>query len=318
MATPARRIPRTGGRTVRAGRRRPFDLRATALFFGLLAIVVCVLGFAARAAADALERRPAWAVALCLVAAATALALRRRRRRFSARRTAQQAAAALEEAAMAALDELERETPEGQARAAAAPPQPARTAVPTAVVAPGPAAGGPVVEDTVVIQDPAVVDDTVLVEDTVVLPDAPAAPPGAEAPVDYDALDADAFEQAVAALCRRDGCVDVEVVGGAGDLGADVLAVAPDGRRVVVQCKRYCDSNRVGSQDLQRFGGTCYTVHEADVAVVVTTSDFTAPAAEYAAQCGIVCVDGQALRAWSDGTGPEPWRMPAAAEEPRC
>ena len=66
-------------------------------------------------------------------------------------------------------------------------------------------------------------------------------------------------------------------------------------------------------QDLQRFGGTCFTVHEADVAALVTTSGFTAPAVEYAAHCGIVCLDGEALRAWSEGTGPAPWELPAPA-----
>ncbi|MGA5558001.1 restriction endonuclease [Streptomyces lavendulocolor] len=125
--------------------------------------------------------------------------------------------------------------------------------------------------------------------------------------VDYTALDADAFEQAVADLCVRDGCLDVEVVGGAGDLGADVVATAPDGRRVVIQCKAYGPDNKVGSQDLQRFGGTCFAVHEAHVAAVVTTSEFTEPAAQYAAQCGILCVDGPGLDAWTDGTGPAPW-----------
>ncbi|MFF8289609.1 restriction endonuclease [Streptomyces sp. NPDC016309] len=125
--------------------------------------------------------------------------------------------------------------------------------------------------------------------------------------VDYSALDADAFEQAVADLCVRDGCLDVEVVGGAGDLGADVVATAPDGRRVVVQCKAYGPDHKVGSQDVQRFGGTCFAVHDAHVAVVVTTSEFTEPAAEYAAQCGILCVDRQGLDAWTDGTGPAPW-----------
>ncbi|WP_031510662.1 restriction endonuclease [Streptomyces megasporus] len=123
----------------------------------------------------------------------------------------------------------------------------------------------------------------------------------------YDAMDAEEFERAVAALCERDGCRNVEVVGGAGDLGADVLATAPDGRRVVLQCKRYGEANKVGSQDVQRFGGTCWTVHEAQVAAVVTTSGFTAPAVEYAEQCGILCVDRDALAAWSDGTGPAPW-----------
>ncbi|WP_328718376.1 restriction endonuclease [Streptomyces sp. NBC_00247] len=136
------------------------------------------------------------------------------------------------------------------------------------------------------------------------------------APVDFAALDPYAFEEAVAELCRRDGCRDAEVVGGAGDLGADVLATAPDGRRLVVQCKRYGPANKVGSQDLQRFGGTCYAVHGAEVAVVVSTGEFTTPAAEYAAACGIVCVDAEALAGWSEGTLPPPWELPATVAGP--
>ncbi|MEV1021102.1 restriction endonuclease [Streptomyces sp. NPDC050264] len=124
---------------------------------------------------------------------------------------------------------------------------------------------------------------------------------------DFRGLDPDGFEAAVAALCERDGCTDVEVVGGAGDLGADVLATAPDGRRVVVQCKLYGPTNKVGSQDLQRFGGTCWTVHGAQLAAVVSTSEFTAPAEEYAQACGIRCIDGFALSAWAEGSGPTPW-----------
>ncbi|WP_143660676.1 restriction endonuclease, partial [Streptomyces fradiae] len=81
----------------------------------------------------------------------------------------------------------------------------------------------------------------------------------------------------------------------------------PDGRRLVVQCKQYGAGHPVGSADLQRFGGTCFAVHEAEVAVVVTTSTFTAPAVEYAAALGIVCVDGEALAAWTDGGAPPPW-----------
>ncbi|MEV6787648.1 restriction endonuclease [Streptomyces sp. NPDC051098] len=133
-------------------------------------------------------------------------------------------------------------------------------------------------------------------------------------------LDPVAFEQAVAALCERDGCRDIDVVGGAGDLGADVVATAPDGRHVVIQCKRYGPVNKVGSQDVQRFGGTCFAVHEAQVAAVVTTGAFTLPATEYAEQCGIVCFDADALAAWEDGTGPAPWEAQAARdpEEAGC
>ncbi|MFF9070589.1 restriction endonuclease [Streptomyces sp. NPDC014891] len=145
---------------------------------------------------------------------------------------------------------------------------------------------------------------------------APASPDIDGEVLDHTAVDADGFEHTVAALCARDGCTPVEVVGGAGDLGADVIAVTTDGRRVVLQCKHYGPDNRVGSQDLQRFGGTCFTIHEADVAVMVTTSSFTAPAVDYAATCGIICVDGEALAAWTDQITPAPWDLEAAAHEP--
>ncbi|MER6313188.1 restriction endonuclease [Streptomyces sp. NPDC001581] len=130
--------------------------------------------------------------------------------------------------------------------------------------------------------------------------------------LDHTAVDADGFEHTVAALCVRDGCPQVEVVGGAGDLGADVIATTADGLRVVIQCKHYGEGNRVGSQDLQRFGGTCFAVHEADAAIVVTTSDFTAPATEYAAACDIVCVDGDGLAAWTESLIPPPWETATA------
>lgn len=129
--------------------------------------------------------------------------------------------------------------------------------------------------------------------------------------LDHAGVDADGFEHTIAALCARDGCLQVEVVGGAGDLGADVIATTADGLRVVVQCKHYGEGNRVGSQDLQRFGGTCFAIHEADVAVVVTTSSFTGPAEEYAAACGIVCVDVDGLAAWTESRTPPPWETVA-------
>ncbi|MFE7547971.1 restriction endonuclease [Streptomyces gardneri] len=134
------------------------------------------------------------------------------------------------------------------------------------------------------------------------------APPAVDAEaLHHQAVDPDGFEHTVAELCARDGCSPVEVVGGAGDLGADIIATTPDGVRVVLQCKQYAGDHRVGSPDLQRFGGTCYAVHAADVAVLVTTSSFTAPALEYAASCGIVCVDGTELAAWTASTAPPPW-----------
>ncbi|MFE1290189.1 restriction endonuclease [Streptomyces sp. NPDC058751] len=265
MAVPAR--PR---RTARRPRR--FELRSTAVYFALLAIILALAGAAVRTVVAAAAHRPAWAAALALMGVGAVMAGCRGKRRISAARIARRSAEALDEATRTAVEALD-----------AASPAPAVGLVPAGAGA----CGG--------------TEPTVLLPGTV--PEAPAD----TVETAYEALDPDEFEQAVAELCRRDGCLDVDVVGGAGDLGADVVARTPDGRSVVIQCKRYCDGNRVGSQDLQRFGGTCFTVHGADVAAVVTTSDFTAPALDYAEQCGIVCVDGPQLRCWQEGTGPRPW-----------
>ncbi len=115
------------------------------------------------------------------------------------------------------------------------------------------------------------------------------------------------FEEALAYLCRRDGCSGVKVVGGAGDLGADVIATTPHGRRLVIQAKRYRTTSKVSGPDLQKFGGTCYAVHQAAVAAVVTTSSFTAQARDYAAHMNIRLYGNDSLAAWASQTGPPPW-----------
>ncbi|MER6633523.1 restriction endonuclease [Streptomyces sp. NPDC000987] len=129
----------------------------------------------------------------------------------------------------------------------------------------------------------------------------------------YHAMGPAEFEHAIAYLCQRDGCTNVEVSGGAGDLGADVIATAPDGRRIVIQCKRYGPTHKVGSPDAQRFGGTCFSVHGAHIAVLVTTSTFTRQAVGYAAAQGIRLYDAQALAGWASQTGPAPWHQTASA-----
>lgn len=115
------------------------------------------------------------------------------------------------------------------------------------------------------------------------------------------------FEEAIGYLCQRDGCTSVQVVGKAGDLGADVIAITPDGRRLVIQCKRYTLGNQVSGPDLQKFGGTCYAVHQAGVAAVVTTSGFTKQARQYAGHMRIGLWGNDALAGWASRTGPAPW-----------
>lgn len=103
------------------------------------------------------------------------------------------------------------------------------------------------------------------------------------------------FEEAVASILRRNGWKDVKVQGGSGDLGADVIGTDPDGRRVVVQAKRYAASNKVGSQEVQVLIGS-QRIHRADRAMIVTTSGYTAAAVELAGEFGDVdLIDGQAL-----------------------
>ena len=115
------------------------------------------------------------------------------------------------------------------------------------------------------------------------------------------------FESALAYLCRRDGCREAQVTGGAGDLGADVVAITPDGRKLVIQAKRYAAGSLVTGPELQKFGGTCYQVHRAGVAAVVTTSGYTRQAREYAAMMRIVLFDNDALAGWAARDGAPPW-----------
>lgn len=123
----------------------------------------------------------------------------------------------------------------------------------------------------------------------------------------YHHMTARQFEEAIAYLCERDGCTGVQVVGGAGDLGADVIAMTPDGRKLVIQCKRYGPTTKVGSPDMQKFGGTCYAIHNAGVAVLVTTNLFTRQAADYGTRQRIRLYDRDMLAGWASRTGPAPW-----------
>ncbi|MEV0979486.1 restriction endonuclease [Streptomyces sp. NPDC049915] len=116
-----------------------------------------------------------------------------------------------------------------------------------------------------------------------------------------DAMTGGEFEELVAALCRRDGCTRVRRVGGAYDGGADVMGRLPDGRTMVVQCKRYAPSRTVASRELRDLLGA--KVHfGARVAVFVTTTRFSRPAEEFARHNGILAVHRDLLGLWHNGT----------------
>ena len=104
------------------------------------------------------------------------------------------------------------------------------------------------------------------------------------------------FEHYVAKLMRASGISAVKVSGGAGDMGADIVGRTRDGRRVVVQCKRY--RGNLGSPHVQRFAGTARDIHRADIALLVTTGRPTAQAREVARLCRITMIDRPALARW--------------------
>ncbi|CAL9322114.1 restriction endonuclease [Streptomyces sp. SudanB182_2057] len=134
-----------------------------------------------------------------------------------------------------------------------------------------------------------------------------------------DALHHTKFEYAVRDLMRRDGCQDAVRVGGSGDLGADVKATDPYGRRWVIQCKHRRDGlagSAVGTPDLQILNGTARQVHGADVAVIVTNGRVTAPAVDFAGRQRLHVVDRRALGLWASGSRPL-WELLRTVPPPR-
>lgn len=110
------------------------------------------------------------------------------------------------------------------------------------------------------------------------------------------ALTPQEFEKRIAELLRRQGYRDVQVVGGSGDLAADIICrTAHRQGLLVVQCKRYDPSHKVGSREIQTFIGMVTVHHRADQGMFVTTSSFTEQARKLAEQHRIRLIDGPEL-----------------------
>lgn len=105
-------------------------------------------------------------------------------------------------------------------------------------------------------------------------------------------LDPTAFEAFVGQLFEAQCYTNVAVMGGAGDRGVDVAALDPDGRSVVIQCKRYL--NNVSAEPIQRLHSFSVT-RGAKRRIVVTTAGFTRQAVEEAEKTQTELIDGDAL-----------------------
>lgn len=102
------------------------------------------------------------------------------------------------------------------------------------------------------------------------------------------------FEHFVADLWETQGW-DAEVSQASNDMGVDVNAERDDGFttiRQAIQVKRYSEGNKIGRQDVQQYYSMKVQDAQADSAVIVTTSSFTGPAEEWAAEHNVKLVDG--------------------------
>lgn len=116
-----------------------------------------------------------------------------------------------------------------------------------------------------------------------------------------DAMHGRTFEHHIAKLLRRDGCTNVVVQGGHGDRGVDIIALTADGRRLVVQCKRFAPYLSITSPEVQKFIGSAKVLYGADVALYVATCPFTPEALSIAAEACITAVHRGVLEEWSAG-----------------
>lgn len=113
-------------------------------------------------------------------------------------------------------------------------------------------------------------------------------------PVSLDelyALSPGDFEKYVGTLFRRKG-YKVALRGKSGDHGVDLEIVGQDGRRAVVQCKRY--QNTVGEEIVRELFGTM--IHERSMrGFLVTTAEISSSAKAWAQGKPITLIDGPTL-----------------------
>lgn len=125
-------------------------------------------------------------------------------------------------------------------------------------------------------------------------------------PARVDGLDHREFEYLIRDLMIRDGADKVKRVGGAGDNGADVVAVDPAGQRWIIQCKHRKQglAGAVGVQEFQILNGTGRPVHKGHVVVMVTNGAVTGRARKFAKEQDLHIIDRFLLEDWIETDRP--------------
>jgi restriction system protein len=106
------------------------------------------------------------------------------------------------------------------------------------------------------------------------------------------------FEEFVADLFHRTGYA-VKVVGGDGDHGVDLVVTNPEGKRELVQCKRW-DRKWIGEPVVREFYGALMHDGSAVRGYIVTTSFFSNAARRWAEGKPMSLIDGEELTQAAD------------------
>jgi restriction system protein len=126
----------------------------------------------------------------------------------------------------------------------------------------------------------------------------------------FQAMDPTRFEHAITELANQHPDIrHAQHSGQTADRGMDVLAVHHDGRRILIQCKKYAPGNNVGSSTVREVVGSVLA-HRCDYGVIVTTAGYTTEAVATNHTLGahaLVLIDGPALEQWAAGSY-TPWR----------
>lgn len=116
------------------------------------------------------------------------------------------------------------------------------------------------------------------------------------------------FEYFIINKLQKQGFV-AQATKASGDEGVDIVAVwqgkpsedgsiisnVSQGRKYLIQCKRYDAQNAIGQPMLREFYGSMKGMDATAEGIFITTSRFTESAVEYAARMGIHIIDGAAL-----------------------
>ena len=106
------------------------------------------------------------------------------------------------------------------------------------------------------------------------------------------------FEQLIQNLLDQLG-FQTQLTAVTGDGGVDIQAYLDRpivGGRYLIQCKRFAEGTPVGAPTVREFYGAVAADHAAVKGILITTSDFTSQAREFAANVRIDLVDGQQLQ----------------------